>query len=79
MIIIRTVDDIRWLEQKRLLHTWYLNHVHEFLLLLYTASNQGVNLEEFTLDGTAEIIVLEPWDQPQGLFCAHCSRQSRAS
>jgi len=67
MIIIRTLADIRWVEQKKSLPPWYLNHIREFFLLLYTASNQGVGLEAFTLDGISEIIVLEPRDQPQGL------------
>ena len=67
MIVIRTVHDLRWLEQKQSLPKWYLDHLRKFFLLLFTASNRKENLEAFTLEGSAELVVLEPQDQPQGL------------
>ena len=67
MLIIRTLDDLRLLAQKDSLPKWYLAHLHEFFLLLFTASNQEANLDTFTLEGIAELVVLESKDQPQGL------------
>ena len=67
MIIIRTIHDLRWLEQEQKLPKWYLAHLRDFFLLLFTASNQEENLDAFILDGMAELVVLESTDQPQGL------------
>lgn len=67
MIILKTLEDFRWLDHKGTLPKWYLDHLHELFLLLFTASNQEVSLEAFTLEGTAELVVLEPQDQVQGL------------
>lgn len=67
MIIIRTVHDLSWLEQKQRLPNWYLDHLREFFMLLFTASNEETNLDAFTLEGKAELVVVEPQDQPQDL------------
>lgn len=67
MIIIRTLDDLRWLEQKGSLPAWYLGHLREFFMLLFTASSQETNLGSFTLEGVAELCLLEPEDNLQAL------------
>lgn len=67
MIILKKLEDFRWLDHKETLPKWYLDHLYEFFLLLFTASNQEVSLEAFTLEGTAEIMVLELQDQAKGL------------
>lgn len=67
MIIIRTVHDLEWLEQEQRLPKWYLDHLREFFLLLFTASNEETSLDGFTLEGKAELVVIEPLDQPQDL------------
>ena len=68
MLIIRTLDDLRLLEQKDSLPKWYLDHLCEFFLLLFTAYNQEIRLEEFTLEGFAEFVVLEPQDSLHALY-----------
>ena len=68
MLIIRTLDDLRLLERKGSLPTWYLGHLSEFFMLLFTAYNQETNLEVFTLEGFAELVVLEPEDSLQALY-----------
>ena len=68
MLIIRTLDDLRLLAQKDSLPKWYLGHLREFFLLLFTAYNRKTHLEEFTLEGFAELIVLEPQDSLHALY-----------
>ena len=63
MIVIRRIDDLRILEQNDSLPKWYLDHLYEFFILLFTASNQEMSLEAFSLEGFAEFVVLEPMDE----------------
>ena len=67
MLIIRTLDDLRLLEQKESLPKWYLDHLREFFLLLFTAFQNESQLETFTLENMAEFVVLEPEDSLQAL------------
>ena len=44
------------------------------LHLLFTAYNQETNLEAFTLEGFAELVVLEPKDSLHGSISSHDSK-----
>lgn len=67
MLMIRTIDDLKLLEQKQALPKWYLNHLREFFLVLFTAYQVDTELEEFSLEGVTDILILEPEDNVHDL------------
>lgn len=62
MLIIRTMHDLKDIARKLLLPKWLVDHLYEFFLLLFSAYNNDSKIETFTLEGIAEIVILEPID-----------------
>ena len=59
LIVIRTIGDMRRLGLEGSLPKEYSDHIEEFFLGLYEALGYGQGIENFTLAGTAEIIILD--------------------
>ena len=59
MILIRTINDVRRLGLEGSLPKEYSDYIEEFFLGLYEALGYGQDIEDFTLAGMAEIIILD--------------------
>lgn len=68
MIIIRTIHDVRKLIDAGNLPKPYLDHIEEFFHDMYDAYGHGTNIGEFTLKGTAEILILDDVVNPHGIM-----------
>ena len=67
MIVIRTIQDLRELEQRNTLPSWYVRYLDEFFMLLFTTYHHEQGLQAFSLTGIAEIVILEAYDNPHDL------------
>ena len=59
MIVICTINKLRALIKQKQLPKCYLDHIEEFFYALFDAYGAGVDIEEFSLNGTAEIVILD--------------------
>jgi len=67
MIIIRTVDDLKKLDQNKSLFKAYKDPIIEHFLLLISAYGFEKTLGDSTLGGLVDVIVFEKGDNPRGL------------
>ena len=68
MIIIRTIHDVRKLVTAGRLPKPYLDHIEEFFHDLYDAYGSDVDVDDFTLKGTAEMLVFDEVVNPHGIL-----------
>lgn len=67
MLIIQTLHDLERIKQESLLPSWYLEHLHEFFVVFFTALHREQTLDTFSLEGKSEFIILEAKDNLQKL------------
>jgi hypothetical protein len=66
--VLHTIHDVKRLEGSRRLPEPYMDYVSQFFIDLYAQYGDGHDLLGFSLDGIAEIVILDDDDNVNGLY-----------